>query len=119
LLFLALIQEREKRRGKLMTRAQIAEVTLKTLWNRQRLSEQFLDEVREWLMSAGWTLFYAGPIFGAVKIEAVKNWPSVAAWRIKPILAQVNEGSYDFGQLEDLFPPVYDDIPEAHEKDDR
>ena len=102
-----------------MTRAQIAEVTLKTLWNRQRLSEQFLDEVREWLLSAGWALFYAGSIFGAVKIEAVKNWPSVAAWRIKPILAQVTKGGYDFGKLEDLFPRADDDIPETEEKDDK
>ena len=119
LLFLALIQEREKRRGKLMTRAQIAEVTLKTLWNRQRLSEQFLDEVREWLLGAGWSLFYAGSIFGAVKVDAVKNWPSVAAWRVKPILVQVNKGGYDFRDLENLFPPVDDDNPEADEKDDQ
>ena len=90
-----------------------------TLWNRQRLSEQFLDEVREWLLGAGWALFYAGSIFGAVKIDAVKNWPSVAAWRIKPILVQVNKGGYDFGELENLSPPVDDDIPEADEKDDQ
>jgi hypothetical protein len=102
LLFLRLIQEREARQRKLMTRAQIAEVTLKKLWNRERLTEELLGDVQEWLLTAGWTLFYAGPVYGAVKIEAVKNWPSVAAKRIHPELLEVANGKYDFERLEPL-----------------
>jgi len=102
LLFLRLIQEREIRRHTQMTRTQIAEVTLKKLWGREHLTADFLGDVQEWLLTAGWTLFYAGPIYGAVKIEAVKNWPSVAAKRIGPELAQVAIGQYDFEQLESL-----------------
>jgi hypothetical protein len=102
LLFLRLIQEREVRRQQLMTRAQIAEVTLKKLWNRERLTEEFLGDVQEWLLTAGWTLFYAGTVYGAVKIAAVKNWPSIAAKRIRPELVEVADGKYDFERLERL-----------------
>lgn len=102
LLFLRLIQERETRRRTQMTRAQIAEVTLKKLWGRERLTADFLEDVQEWLLTAGWTLFYAGPIYGAVKIEAVKNWPSVAAKRIGSELAEVALEQYDFDRLESL-----------------
>ena len=55
LLFLRLIQERETRRRTQMTRAQIAEVTLKKLWGRERLTADFLEDVQEWLLTAGWT----------------------------------------------------------------
>jgi endonuclease YncB( thermonuclease family) len=41
----------------------LAEGTLKKLWNRERLTEQFLEDVQEWLLTAGWALFYAGPIY--------------------------------------------------------
>jgi hypothetical protein len=102
LLFLRLIQEREARRQQLMTRAQIAEVSLKKLWNRERLTEEFLGDVQEWLLTAGWTLFYAGTVYGAVKIAAVKNWPSLAAKHIRPELVEVADGKYDFERLERL-----------------
>jgi hypothetical protein len=100
LLFLRLVQERENRRHAQMTRAQIAEGTLKKLWNRERLTEQFLEDVQEWLLTAGWALFYAGPIYGAVKVEAVKNWPSVSAKRIESELVVVASGKYKFKKLE-------------------
>lgn len=102
-----------------MTRAQLADVTLKALWNRERLGDDFLDEVRDWLLSAGWALFYAGPVFGAVRIDAVRNWPSVAAKRIAPILAQVNEGGFDFRKLEELLPTTERPGQEADENDDQ
>jgi hypothetical protein len=102
LLFLRLVQERENRRHAQMTRAQIAEGTLKKLWNRERLTEQFLEDVQEWLLTAGWALFYAGPIYGAVKVEAVENWPSVSAKRIESELVKVASGQYQFEKLESL-----------------
>jgi hypothetical protein len=100
LLFLQLVQEREERRRKKMTRAQIAEGTLKKLWNRERLTAQFLEDVQEWLLSAGWALFYAGPVYAAVKVEAVMNWPSLAAKRIASELTEIGSGPDYFQQLE-------------------
>src|SRR2546422_3622615 len=102
LLFLKLIDEREERRGreKVMTRAQISGGSLKRLWKRERLSEQFLEEVQDWLLSAGWALFYAGGIYGAVKTDAVGNWPTLASSRIAPVLARVALG--DTGVFDEL-----------------
>jgi hypothetical protein len=110
LLFLKLIEEREGRRKekeggqkKVMTRAQISEGSLKRLWKRERLSEQLLEEVQDWLLSAGWALFYAGGIYGAVKTDAVGNWPTLASSRIHSVLAKVALGDTEvFEELESL-----------------
>lgn len=102
LLLLATIDERERRRGKKMTRAQISETTLRRLWNRERFTQDFLDEVKDWLLSAGWALIDGGSTFAAVKVDAVGNWPSVASSRIQHILDQVQKGNFDFSALRDL-----------------
>src|SRR4051812_8791344 len=82
LLFLRLVEEKEGRRPKPMTRALVSELTLQRLWKRQRLSEQpFLEDVREWLLTAGWALFFTGAAYGAVKASAVRNWPTLASKR--------------------------------------
>jgi hypothetical protein len=109
LLFLKLIDVREGRRKQLggrkkaMTRAQISTGSLKRLWKRERLSEPFLEEVEDWLLSAGWALFYAGRVYGAVKSDAVGNWPTLASSRIAPVLARVALGdTHVFDDLEYL-----------------
>jgi hypothetical protein len=101
LLFLKLIQEREERR-KNTTRCRLPAVTVRNLWNRELLTEAFLDDVQDWLLSAGWAFINAGSTFGAVKVEALKNWPRVASGRIKDVLNEVKSGKYDFSKLEPL-----------------
>jgi len=102
MLLLHAIQERGNRRGKPLTRGRLSRVTLKRLWNREQLTEQWLDEVNEWLLSAGWTLVFAGRTFGAVKTEIVENWPRIASKYLDPVIDEVKQGSFDFSQLEHL-----------------
>jgi hypothetical protein len=100
LLLLRLIEERGQRRKEKMTRVRLADMTLKHLWNRQRLTEQFLGEVQEWLLIAGWALVDAGSTFGAVKINAVANWPHVSSKRLAQEIDQVIRGKFNFDDLE-------------------
>jgi hypothetical protein len=100
LLLLRLVEDREQGRKQKMTRVRLAEMTLKHLWNRQRLTERFLREVEEWLLTAGWALVYAGSTFGAVKIETVENWPRVSWKRIADEIDEVVSGKFKFAGLE-------------------
>jgi hypothetical protein len=102
MLLLQAIQERGKRRGKPLTRARLSRFTLKRLWNREQLTEQWLNEVNEWLLSAGWTLVFAGTTFGVVQTAVVGNWPRVASKLLDPVIKQVTQGSFDFSGLEHL-----------------
>src|SRR5262249_50403180 len=92
LLFLRLVDEREGRRSKATTRLRLSETTLKRLWNRERLTEDFLRDVDEWLLTAGWVLISGASTFGAVKEEAVNNWPRISATRIGDTLKEVAQG---------------------------
>jgi hypothetical protein len=42
-------------------RLRIAEISLKRLWGRRRISPEFVEDVAEWLSGAGVTLFFADP----------------------------------------------------------
>jgi hypothetical protein len=102
LLLLWLIEEREQRRKEKMTRVRLAEMTLKDLWNRQHLTEQFLRDVQEWLLTAGWALIAAGSTFAAVRTSAVENWPRVSSKRLSPMLLEMKAGKFNFDNLEHL-----------------
>jgi hypothetical protein len=97
------IEERGERRGKELSRARLSQVTLKRLWNRESLGETWLAEVNDWLLSAGWTLFYAGTTFGIVKTSVVEDWPRIASKRIQGMLDQVAAGQFNFSALERFF----------------
>jgi hypothetical protein len=102
LLLLRLIETRDDGREKSMTRVRLAEITLKRLWNRGRLTEQFLSDVSEWLLSACWALFFAGTTYAAVQISAVENWPAVSSKRMREDVRRVQRGEFDFDSLEHL-----------------
>src|SRR5438132_1211920 len=102
LLFLRLIQEREERLEKSTTRCRLPAVTMRNLWHRNLLTQDFLGEVQEWLLSAGWAFINGGSTFGAVRLEALKNWPRVASSRIANDLKAVKSGEFDFAELEPL-----------------
>jgi hypothetical protein len=103
LLFLRLIDAREGWTKKAMTRVRLSELTLKRLWNRQRLTDQFLAEVQEWFLTAGWALVYAGNTYAAVKVDAVQNWPRVSSKRINNEIDAVKNGAFNFEKLEQFF----------------
>ena len=94
MLLLRAIQERGERRGKPLTRARLSRVTLKRLWNREQLTEPWLDEVNDWLLSAGWTLVFAGTTLGVVKTTVVGNWPRIASKYLDPVIDEVKQGSF-------------------------
>jgi hypothetical protein len=102
LLFLRLIEVRAQRTGKSVTRIRLAEITLKRLWNRERIGEQFLADVEEWFLTAGWALIYAGNIYAAVRIDAIENWPRVSSKLIASELIEVGSGRFEFEKLERL-----------------
>lgn len=119
MLLLRALQERGERRGKPLTRARVSRVTLKRLWNREQLTEPWLDEVNEWLLSAGWTLVYAGTTFGAVKTSVIENWPRIASKHLASVIADVKRGAFDFSELQYLLKPeeVLDQEDEAADQD--
>jgi hypothetical protein len=106
LILLYALAERGQRRGKELTRARVSQVSLKRLWNRENLNEAWLAEVNDWLLSAGWTLVYAGTTFGVVKKGVVENWPRIASKRIQDVLDQVASGRFEFEKLEHLLQPT-------------
>jgi hypothetical protein len=102
MLLLYALQERGHRRGKPLSRARLSQLTLKSLWNREQLTEAWLREVNEWLLSAGWVVIDTGMTYGAIRTAVVENWPRVASKHIEDVLDQVHRGSFDFSKLEPL-----------------
>jgi hypothetical protein len=102
LLLLRMIEEREDRRKKPMTRVRVSELSLKRRWNRQRLTQDLLSQVGEWMLTAGWALFDASTTYAAVRVDAAENWPSVSSKRTDKELKNVTTGDFNFGKLEHL-----------------
>ena len=92
ILLLLLVQPKER------TRIRLAEITLKRLWKRRRLEDEFLREVQQWLFRAGWALFYGGSTFGLVKTKAVEGWPRVTSRELEAELEKVARGQFDFSR---------------------
>jgi hypothetical protein len=103
-------ETREAQGLKPMTRAKLTAPMLKVLWNRPRLSPEFLAEVAEWLLFADWVLFLAGSVYGAVQVGAVLNWPRVSTIQVRADLKAIAEGRYSFAPLENLLWPPDDGI---------
>src|ERR1700744_1281638 len=64
------------------TRLRLSELTLRRLWGRHRLERDFIEEVEEWLYRGGWTLFFAGTTYAAIKTSAVLNWSRLSSKRL-------------------------------------
>jgi hypothetical protein len=92
ILLLLLVQPKER------TRVRLAEITLKRLWKRRRLEDEFLRQVQEWLFRAGWALFYAGTTFGLVKTRSVEGWPRVTSKELEAELEKVARSQFDFSR---------------------
>ena len=102
LMVLRAIEQRGQRRGKELTRARISGATLKLLGNRETITPQWLDELNEWLLSAGWVLIQAGSTYAAVKVSVIENWPRVAAKHLATELEAVKRGKFSFHSLSHL-----------------
>jgi hypothetical protein len=101
-LLLRRIQLRDDNRDNPTTRAQFTVPMLRRLWNRPRLSPEFLEDVSAWLAVAGWCFFNAGATYAAVRISAVKNWPRLGTGKMADELDQVAKGDFPFEDHEHL-----------------
>ena len=102
LLLLELIRSKEQEMGKEMTRLRIAEISLRRLWVRRRITPDLVEGVSEWLSGAGITLFDAGTTYAVVRTDVVEGWPRVASKRLNTILLDVGKGTFDFSTLQHL-----------------
>ena len=107
LLVLQLAQAKEQKRfadatreeHKVLTRFRLSETTLKRLCDRQRIPPEYLAEVQEWLMRAGWALFYTDTSYAMIKSSSVDSWTRLSWKRIQPELEQVSRGEFEFQNL--------------------
>jgi hypothetical protein len=95
-----------------VTRARLAEVTLRRLFCRQRIPSEFLLEVQDWLLRSGWVLFFAGTTYAVVKTKVINGWGRISSKRIAKDLNQVARGQFEFEKLEDLLLANTPDVPD-------
>ena len=67
LLIAHLLATKQEEVAKDVTRARLTEATLQRLFQRQRITPDFLAEVQEWLYRAGWVLFFAGKTYAVIR----------------------------------------------------
>jgi hypothetical protein len=83
------------------TRVRLSELTLRRLWGRHRLDGDFVEEVQEWLFRGGWTLFFAGTTYAAIRTSTVLNWSRLSSNRLLEDigvddLRSIQDGGFDF-----------------------
>jgi hypothetical protein len=78
--------------------------------------EAFLLEVQEFLLIAGWALFWAGSSYAIVRVSAVEGWPRISSKRIEEDLYRVSRGRFDFGEIEES---ILSNDDTADEEEDR
>jgi hypothetical protein len=102
IVLLRLIELRNQDPGS-TTRVRLSELTLRRLWGRHRLDRDFVEEVQEWLLRGGWTLFFAGTTYAAIKTSAVLNWSRLSSKRLLEDLGTddvriIQDGGFDFAK---------------------
>lgn len=97
-----LLATKETVTGREVTRARLSEITLRRLFGRQRFTSEFLLDVQEWLVRAGWVLFAAGTTYAVVNVKVIEAWGQISSRRIADDLEKVGNGAFDYGSLEYL-----------------
>jgi len=92
-----------------ITRYRLSELTLKRLWQRNRVTDDLLKEVQEWLARADWTIFYAGGMYAIVRIDAIENWDRLSSKKLANELRQVANGTFDYERHAHLIAGDQDD----------
>jgi hypothetical protein len=101
-----------------VSRARLTEITIRRLWRRTRVPEGFLLEVQEFLLEAGWALFWAGSSYAIIRISAIEGWQRISSKRIEEDLRRLARGHFDFDELEDLLRRVDETAGEQEEDRD-
>jgi hypothetical protein len=102
LVVLHLLRTKALETGKEVTRARLTEITLRRLWARTRISNELISEVQEYLLHAGWVLFWAGSSYAVIQVSSVEGWARLSSKRINEDLAEITSGKFDFDRLEPL-----------------
>jgi hypothetical protein len=89
-------KDTEEKKVQGMTRFRVSELTLKRISGRPRLHPEFLIEMQDWLLRAGWAFFFADRSFGMVKLDAVETWTRLGSKRIAKDLDAVAKGDFKF-----------------------
>jgi len=97
-----LLKKKNEEGGRDVTRAQLSPSTLQRLLGRRSVSPQLLTEIGEWLLRAGWVLFFAGTTYAIVRLDVVQGWNRVSSKRIRDDIHKVGIGEFDFEALEGL-----------------
>jgi hypothetical protein len=61
--------------------------------------------MQDWMLRAGWALFYADRSYAAIKLTVIDTWPRLGSKRIRADLDAVARGEFDFDSLDALFKP--------------
>jgi len=116
LLILRLIQAREaefRERGleRKISRARISQNTIRKLCIRSQISNDFLIEVQESLLAAGWIFFCIGPThYAIIKLESVRGWSRISSKRIADDLNEVRSGTFTWKKYKELLMPTQEDL---------
>jgi hypothetical protein len=105
LLLLLLIKGKEDEIGKPLSRFRVAELTLRRIWGRRRITPELVEDVNEWLDRADRVLFFAGNSYGVILTSAVESWSRISSKRIQAEIDAVLAGTFDFSALERLVSP--------------
>jgi hypothetical protein len=65
-------------------------------------------QVEDWLLEAGWALFFAGSTYAMIKIASVEGWARLTSKQIEDELETVSGGRFDFETLRHLLMPELD-----------
>jgi hypothetical protein len=88
--------------AKPLSRFRVAEISLRRMWGRQRITQEFIGDVNDWLFRAGRVLFFTGSSYGVISISVVESWSGLTSKLISTETSQALAGKYDFTVLEDL-----------------
>lgn len=105
MLTLCLLEAKQKEVSQELTRARLSELTVRRLWGRSRISDEFLAEVQEELLRRGWALFWARSTYAVIKVEAVEGWGQISSKRIAEKLRLIDQGKFSFETLDYLLLP--------------
>jgi hypothetical protein len=124
LLILRLLQAREeefeKKKGKKrnVSRARISQNTIRRLCGRSQITHEFLLQMQEYLLAAGWALFCIGAThYAIIRLESVHGWSRISSKRIADELKLVAQGGFPWKKYEDLLKAKPDDSGAVEDKE--
>ena len=82
------------------------------------MPDRFLLKVQEFLLKAGWALFWAGSSYAIIRISSVEGWQRISSKRIEEDLRRIARGHFDFDEFEDLLRRVDETAGEQEEDRD-